>query len=206
MPWKATELTIYLGQCRKGSACHFIHDPSKVAICKEYLAKGSCRKEPYCDLSHESTPHRVPPCSYFLRGNCTNTKCRYAHVTANPHAPICTSFATLGYCEEGADCPNRHEYECPEYASKGSCSTAHCRLPHIDRAGQLRQRKQAAEASTTSINSGDAEDQPSKNDVVSKRSSKSSSPGAQKQNFSQQDNFLSLETESDDLFEKRFAQ
>ncbi|KAF9894630.1 hypothetical protein FE257_006518 [Aspergillus nanangensis] len=47
-------------------------------------------------------------------------------------------FATLGYCEKGEQCDERHVHECPDYANTGVCMKKRCRLPHVDRAGQIR--------------------------------------------------------------------
>lgn len=44
----------------------------------------------------------------------------------------------LGFCSKGAACTERHVHECPDYANKGLCRNSKCRLPHVDRAGQLR--------------------------------------------------------------------
>ncbi len=118
--------------------CPYIHDPSKVAICKDFLKTGLCPAGNACDLSHDPTPERVPACLHFLRGKCSNPACRYAHIRVNPGAPVCQNFATLGYCEHGADCQDRHVYECPDYANTGACHNKKCRLPHVDRAGQIR--------------------------------------------------------------------
>jgi hypothetical protein len=97
-----------------------------------------------CDLSHDANPHRVPACLHFLRGNCSNDTCRYAHIKVNPSAPVCRDFAVLGYCEKGATCIERHVHECPDYANSGSCPRKKCNLPHVDRAGQLRKAVQPA--------------------------------------------------------------
>ncbi|SPB49149.1 unnamed protein product [Aspergillus niger] len=50
----------------------------------------------------------------------------------------CRDFAVLGYCEKGAECDQRHVHECPDYANEGVCNKKRCRLPHVDRAGQIR--------------------------------------------------------------------
>ncbi|KAI9787374.1 MAG: hypothetical protein M1816_007507 [Peltula sp. TS41687] len=126
------------GSCSKGPLCPYIHDPNKVAICKAYLQSGTCPAGSSCDLSHDPTPERVPACVHFLRGKCSNANCRYAHVRVNPGAPVCRAFASLGFCERGATCTERHVFECPDYANKGSCNNKKCRLPHVDRAGQIR--------------------------------------------------------------------
>ncbi|KAI9858552.1 MAG: hypothetical protein M1824_004288 [Vezdaea acicularis] len=126
--------------CKKGSSCPFIHDPAKVAICKDFLQKGSCPAGDNCDLSHDPTPERVPACLHFLRGACSKENCRYAHVRVSPDADVCRPFAVLGFCPKGSDCTERHVHECPDYANTGSCRNQKCRLPHVDRAGRLRQK------------------------------------------------------------------
>ncbi len=51
---------------------------------------------------------------------------------------VCKEFAVLGYCGKGANCNERHVHECPDYANTGACRNRKCRLPHVDRAGQIR--------------------------------------------------------------------
>lgn len=135
-------LTRLTGTCPFGDRCKLTHDFNKLAICKDYLRSGECPAGDACDLSHDPTPHRVPMCMYFLRGECTNEHCRYAHVRhdINPAAPVCRAFVTLGYCDKGAQCTERHVIECPDYANTGRCRKpeGECRLPHVDRAGVLR--------------------------------------------------------------------
>ena len=116
-----------------------MHDHRKVAVCREFLKNGNCPQGSLCDLSHEPTYERVPACLHFLRGNCSKTSCRYAHVRVSPGAKVCRAFTTLGYCSKGADCGERHVFECPNYSRTGDCEDTTCRLPHVDRAGQLRQ-------------------------------------------------------------------
>ena len=129
-----------------------------MAICKDFLQTGSCPAGDSCDLSHQPTPERSSTCLHFLRGRCTNTSCRYTHVRVNPGAPVCHPFATLGFCEAGGKCEERHVNECPNYANTGACKNKRCRLPHIDRAGQI--RKNAAnrtgnEASKSDLGNGE---------------------------------------------------
>ena len=81
-------------------------------------------------------------CSHFQRGKCTKADCRYAHVRVNPSVPVCRDFSVLGYCGRGSACPERHVFECPDYSATGKCSNSLCRLPHIDRASQLRQQNE----------------------------------------------------------------
>ncbi|KAL6230397.1 hypothetical protein BDW75DRAFT_222812 [Aspergillus navahoensis] len=134
------------GTCYKGPSCPYIHDPNKVAICKDFLQTGKCSAGNSCDLSHEPSPHRSPACVHFLRGRCSNPECRYSHVRVTPGAPVCRDFATLGYCEKGETCEERHVHECPDYANTGVCKKKHCRLPHVDRAGQIRKNAAPKEA------------------------------------------------------------
>jgi hypothetical protein len=141
-------------------------------------------------------------------------------VKVNPNAPICFQFASLGYCEAGAQCPNRHEYECPTYTAKGRCDDPKCRLPHIDRAGQFRHPTtnitppvatnvnnldnsnpildsfDAALGSSERSNasaSGNGLASASQDEKAQSRSGKMSS-------FSEEHNFLSLDDIPDDLF------
>lgn len=136
--------------------CLFAHDPNKVAICKDFLQTGHCSAGESCDLSHEPSPHRSPTCMHFLRGRCSNPECRYAHIRVTPGAPVCRAFATLGYCEKGAECEERHVHECPDYANTGVCHKKRCKLPHVDRAGQIRK---AAAAAASKAESGEREDE-----------------------------------------------
>ncbi|KAF2459926.1 hypothetical protein BDY21DRAFT_181266 [Lineolata rhizophorae] len=132
-------LTCILGLCPKGPSCRDIHDPNKLAICRDFLHKGYCPNQTYCNLSHDPSSERVPACVHFLKGHCTKDDCRYAHVHVNPAAPVCDAFATLGYCAKGSACTDRHVNECPDYANTGVCQKDKCRLPHVDRASRLRQ-------------------------------------------------------------------
>lgn len=149
-----------------------MHDPDKIAICKTFLQKGTCPLGEACDLSHEPTPNRVPACLHFIRGNCTNEQCRYSHVRVNPASPVCRNFASLGFCEKGSTCAERHVFECPDYANRGTCRNSKCRLPHVDRAGQIR-KVAAAAANATGAKSDDnnAADSADTSDIMSDLSS-----------------------------------
>lgn len=146
-------LTECAGNCPHGPTCNDRHDPSRIAICKEFFATGFCQAGKSCDLSHEPSYHRVPACIHFLRGNCTKSACRYAHVNVPASVLVCRPFATLGYCSKGVKCGNRHVFECPDYTNLGHCAAREkraCTLPHIDHANTLRkaakrQGKQSSE-------------------------------------------------------------
>lgn len=137
------DLYVCLGSCSHGPACPYIHDTTKLAVCRNFLKLGTCSQGQHCDLSHDLTYERVPACMHFVRGGCNkdNEQCPYPHVRTNPAAPLCRAFTTFGYCSKGIECKDKHAFECPDYA-EGKCSAVKCRLPHVDRAGQLRQQQQ----------------------------------------------------------------
>jgi len=115
-----------------------MHDPDKVALCKDYLKDGECARGESCDLSHSMSPERVPNCLHYAKGNCTKPDCPYTHSKALPGAPVCNAFGFYGYCEKGADCAERHVFECPDFSNTGRCRNKRCKLPHRERASVLR--------------------------------------------------------------------
>ncbi|KAK9448044.1 uncharacterized protein V1518DRAFT_419526 [Limtongia smithiae] len=124
------------GQCARGLSCPYTHSPTHVRICPLFL-QGKC-KNLACDLSHTATPNNSPLCVHFQRGYCSNANCKYSHVRPPPDAKICKTFATTGYCDKGAECKERHVFECPEFEATGKCSKAElgkCKLQHVFRAG-----------------------------------------------------------------------
>ncbi|OGM50889.1 CCCH zinc finger protein [Aspergillus bombycis] len=154
------------GTCYKGPSCLYVHDPDKVALCKDFLQTGDCTAGISCDLSHEPSPHRSPTCMHFLRGRCSNPECRYAHIRLTPGAPVCRDFANLGYCEKGANCDQRHVHECPDYANTGVCNKKRCRLPHVDRAGQIRKNTGANKVDATNDDDSDASSEDEEYDEI----------------------------------------
>jgi len=125
------------------------HDPSKIAICWNFLQDQCPNSAETCNLSHESTPQRTPLCLHFLnKGRCTREKCPFPHVNVGQRQGVCRDFAVLGYCERGLDCDRQHVRECPDFAEKGSCGTKGCKLPHVIRAN--RNRKVAGVSATAS--------------------------------------------------------
>ncbi|GAA94048.1 uncharacterized protein L969DRAFT_92980 [Mixia osmundae IAM 14324] len=117
------------GQCTKGLTCPYIHDPTKVSICTRFLAN-KCELGESCLHSHSTDAHRMPHCTHFPRCN-RGRDCPFPHVGLPADSPICAPFATLGYCEKGLACRERHVRECPEFGIKGTCTRANCKLPHI---------------------------------------------------------------------------
>ncbi|KAM6480953.1 hypothetical protein HDV62DRAFT_88096 [Trichoderma sp. SZMC 28011] len=139
------------GSCPKGPSCRYIHDPDKVALCKDFLKDGKCPNGEACDLSHELTPERVPNCLHFAKGQCSRPDCPFTHSKASPSAPVCTAFGFCGYCDKGAECTDRHVFECPDFSNTGICKTRGCKLLHRERASVLRnQAKQRDEAEDVS--------------------------------------------------------
>lgn len=119
-----------------------MHDPHKVAICKDFLLQGDCLQGANCDLSHDPIPERTPTCLHFARDSCTKPDCKYAHVKVSPAAPVCRDFGFYGYCDKGAACPDRHAFECPDFTNTGVCKIKGCKLPHRERASVLRNRRE----------------------------------------------------------------
>lgn len=131
------------GSCNRGLTCMYQHDPSKVAICWNFLQNNCPNTAETCNLSHDPTPERTPLCLHFLNnGRCTREKCPFPHVNVGARYGICRDFAVLGYCEAGLDCDKKHVRECPDFAENGTCTTKGCKLPHVIRAN--RNRKAAA--------------------------------------------------------------
>lgn len=139
---------MFAGSCPYGAKCRFDHNPDKVSMCKTFFRNGTCAKGDLCDLSHKPAYTRVPACTHFLNGNCTNDACRYAHVfPSSSGSAICRPFALLGYCEKGVECDKRHVVECPDYAETGDCTNKTCKLPHTRHAHVERQKARADEDS-----------------------------------------------------------
>jgi hypothetical protein len=179
-------------------------------MCKDFLFKGSCRKGS-CYLSHEPTPNRVPACIHFLRGKCTKKQCSYTHVNVSASAPVCQSFARLGFCKKGLACLDRHEFECPEYSSKGVCSDPRCRLPHVDRASRAKQGNGAAADGAhpqpeAAVNPLDQLDEALSQAAPAESDPEASSPVASATaGFSQEQNFVSLDdVDPDGRYEQMF--
>ncbi|KAG5927008.1 hypothetical protein E4U42_002690 [Claviceps africana] len=126
------------GSCPKGPSCRYQHDPNRVAICRDFLKDGKCSSGESCDLSHETTPERMPDCVHYAKGHCTNPDCLYTHSKAAPSALVCEAFGFYGFCDQGADCAERHVYECPDFSNTGTCKTKGCKLLHRERASLLR--------------------------------------------------------------------
>ncbi|KAJ3721330.1 hypothetical protein DFJ43DRAFT_1042359 [Lentinula guzmanii] len=131
------------GSCSHGLTCMYQHDPSKIAICWNFLQDNCPNTADTCNLSHDPIPERTPLCLHFLnKGRCTRPNCLFPHVNVGARHGICRDFAVLGYCGKGLDCDKQHVRECPDFAEKGACSTKGCKLPHVIRANRNRKPAQ----------------------------------------------------------------
>lgn len=140
------------GQCKRGLSCPYTHNPAKVAICPGILRPSGCMlPKGSCPLSHDKRPERMPHCVHFLRlGSCRNgDDCDYTHpdpqVNLSNESPICVDFSDLGWCEKNSKCSERHTWDCPEFLRKGSCSRKGCKLMHVIRGINLKQREEEEE-------------------------------------------------------------
>ncbi|XP_053415300.1 zinc finger CCCH domain-containing protein 3 [Nycticebus coucang] len=118
------------GRCNRGELCPYIHDPEKVAVCTRFV-RGTCKKtDGTCPFSHHVSKEKMPVCSYFLKGICSNSNCPYSHVYVSRKAEVCSDFLK-GYCPLGMKCKKKHTLLCPDFARRGACPRgAQCQLLH----------------------------------------------------------------------------
>ncbi|VCW76496.1 unnamed protein product, partial [Gulo gulo] len=93
--------------------------------------RGTCKKtDGTCPFSHHVSKEKMPVCSYFLKGICSNSNCPYSHVYVSRKAEVCTDFLK-GYCPLGAKCKKKHTLLCPDFSRRGLCPRgAQCQLLH----------------------------------------------------------------------------
>ncbi|KAF4964156.1 hypothetical protein FSARC_7906 [Fusarium sarcochroum] len=178
------------GSCSKGPRCRYIHDPNKVALCKDFLKDGQCVNGESCDLSHDMTPERTPNCLHYAKGHCTKADCPYTHSKASPAAPVCRKFGFNGYCEKGADCTERHVFECPDFSNTGRCKVKGCKLPHRERASVLRNQTKADGEPLGDISSDD--EAADSDDVDSDEVAEFIDADSDLSDFEEQKDFLSI--------------
>ncbi|KAK6199711.1 hypothetical protein LQW54_009965 [Pestalotiopsis sp. IQ-011] len=145
------------GSCIKGPNCRYVHDPTKVAICRDWLFKNDCPKGDACDLMHETTEQRTPLCLHFANGKCHNDSCLYVHAEHSQNDPVCRDFGFNGYCERGAKCPDRHVFECPDFSNTGHCKNKGCKLLHRERASVLRNKASSNDEEMADLSSDEDE-------------------------------------------------
>ncbi|XP_005086027.2 zinc finger CCCH domain-containing protein 3 [Mesocricetus auratus] len=139
------------GRCNRGERCPYIHDPEKVAVCTRFV-RGTCKKtDGSCPFSHHVSKEKMPVCSYFLKGICSNSNCPYSHVYVSRKAEVCSDFLK-GYCPLGAKCKKKHTLLCPDFARRGVCPRgAQCQLLHRN---QKRHGRRTAAPSTPGPSDG----------------------------------------------------
>ena len=108
-------------------------------------------------------PERVPNCLHYAKGQCTKQDCPYTHSKATPSAPVCYAFGFYGFCEKGAECAERHIFECPNFANTGRCDIKGCKLLHRERASVLRNRANPDDDEMEDVSS---DDEPADSDDV----------------------------------------
>ncbi|CAM1506928.1 Fc.00g065690.m01.CDS01 [Cosmosporella sp. VM-42] len=175
------------GSCPKGPQCRYIHDPNKVALCKDFLKEGKCANGESCDLSHDMTPERTPNCLHFAKGHCSKPDCPYTHSKAPPSALVCRAFGFNGYCDKGADCTERHVLECPDFSNTGRCKIRGCKLLHRERASVLRQQ-----ANDTMEDLSSDEEAPDSDDVDSDEVAEFIDADSDDSDFEDRKEFISL--------------
>lgn len=62
------------GACKRGAACSFAHDPSRVPTCPAFI-RGRCFA-PSCTLAHRAS--ELPVCEFFLQGSVRSLACLFA--------------------------------------------------------------------------------------------------------------------------------
>nr|CEG03995.1 unnamed protein product [Fusarium clavum] len=109
---------------------------------------------------------------------------------ASPAAPVCRSFGFNGYCEKGADCTERHVFECPDFSNTGRCKVKGCKLPHRERASVLRNRANADGEPLGDISSDD--EAADSDDVDSDEVAEFIDADSDLSDFEEQKDFLSI--------------
>lgn len=98
---------IRFGRCHSGDKCLFIHDSSKITVCRSFL-QDECTKEK-CLLSHKIDMEKMPVCHHFQNGLCYKENCNFRHVKLSDNTPVCKDFQK-GFCKRGIECKSLHTY------------------------------------------------------------------------------------------------
>jgi hypothetical protein len=121
------------GKCTDNGFCNLIHDPTRVAPCRDLIDTGKCNRR-FCFLNHNLNEHIVPLCRLFFWGQCKERNCKKLHVEVKTKSPACYDFAMYGYCEKGKSCQEKHLHQCPDYEKTGKCPRGlkKCFRAHFD--------------------------------------------------------------------------
>ncbi|KAL2685456.1 hypothetical protein Neosp_006554 [[Neocosmospora] mangrovei] len=109
---------------------------------------------------------------------------------ASPAAPVCRDFGFNGYCSKGAECAERHVFECPDFSNTGRCRVKGCKLPHRERASVLRNRIKAEDEPMEDVSSDD--EAGDSDDVDSDEVAEFIDADSDCQDFEAQKDFLSI--------------
>lgn len=150
------------GRCKSGDKCPYMHDKTKVAICRKFL-RGKCTDEA-CPLQHVIDKDKMPICFFFNSspdgsGCKLGDQCPYLHVRVSPDADVCPDFVQFGgYCPRGTQCPMKHTDECQAYAQFGECPLGDkCKMRHRDKKKHKKKQQEAegaeavADSETSSV-------------------------------------------------------
>ncbi|KAM5355848.1 hypothetical protein ACJ41O_002494 [Fusarium nematophilum] len=107
-----------------------------------------------------------------------------------PGAPVCKDFGFNGYCEKGADCTERHVFECPDFSNTGRCKVRGCKLLHRERASVLRNQARADDEPMGDISSDD--EAADSDDVDSDEVAEFIDADSDYSDFEEQKDFLSI--------------
>ncbi|KAJ1509525.1 hypothetical protein HMI54_002299 [Coelomomyces lativittatus] len=139
------------GQCRSGSHCPYVHDPTRVALCRAMLYKLPHDTDA-CPYNHTSTPYNTPLCQYFQEGKCTSSLCLFLHVKMADTAPICPSFRD-GYCSNGFECTKKHVWV-TKATSSGTSSASSTPTTSSSPAGHLPVSSSSSSTSSSVLSEG----------------------------------------------------
>ena len=81
----------------------------KQATCTHWLG-GLCVKGALeCEYLHDASPHNMPICKFFAKGQCTNEDmCVFRHVLPPPPPPVPCPRYVEGFCPLGTKCTLAH--------------------------------------------------------------------------------------------------
>ncbi|TLS28557.1 hypothetical protein PpBr36_00387 [Pyricularia pennisetigena] len=83
---------------------------------------------------------------------------------------VCRDFGIYGYCNKGANCEDRHVFECPDFSNTGQCKIKGCKLTHRERASVLRKAvasKDEGDSEMEDVSSDEDDESVGSNDVDS---------------------------------------
>eukprot|EP00210_Caulerpa_lentillifera_P007636 g7293.t1 len=95
------------GRCPRKGHCRYVHDPSKVIVCPNWLRQNCNKKN--CTLQHVKRRELMPHCMLFQKGKCHDDNCTLLHAIFDPKLTPCINFQR-SYCPIGEKCMRRHVF------------------------------------------------------------------------------------------------